>query len=59
MFNFTTIFQEKFARLAITTYVMESMAYMTAGTLDAYEEPDLSLEAAIVKVLYLLRVLLW
>ena len=35
---------------------MESMAYMTAGTLDAYEEPDLSLEAAIVKVpLYFLE----
>lgn len=29
---------------------MESMAYLTAGTLDAYEQPDLSLEAAIVKV---------
>ena len=27
------------------------MAYLTAGTLDAYEEPDLSLEAAIVKVI--------
>lgn len=44
------LIKEKFAKLAMTTYVMESMAYMTAGSLDAYEEPDLSLEAAIVKI---------
>lgn len=30
---------------------MESMAYFTAGSLDAYEQPDLSVEAAIVKVI--------
>ena len=29
---------------------MESMAYLTAGTLDYYEDPDLSVEAAMVKV---------
>lgn len=34
----------------MTTYVMESMAYLTALNLDDYEEPDMSVEAAIVKV---------
>ena len=43
--------QDKFTKMAVTTYAMESMAYMTALTLDAYQEPDASLEAAIVKVL--------
>ena len=42
--------QEKFAKMTITTYAMESMAYMTAGVLDLYEKADVSLEAAIVKV---------
>ena len=36
--------------MAITTYAMESMAYLTAGTLDAYQKPDASVEAAMVKV---------
>ena len=36
--------------MAIQCYVMESMAYMTAGTLDTYVEPDCSVEAAMVKV---------
>ena len=36
--------------MTITTYAMESMAYMTAGVLDLYEKADVSLEAAIVKV---------
>ena len=42
--------QQKFAELATTTYVMESMAYLTALNLDDYEQPDMSIEAAIVKV---------
>ena len=29
---------------------MESMAYLTAGMLDSYENPDCAVEAAIVKV---------
>jgi len=42
--------QEKFAKMATTVYAMESMAYLTAGTLDQYDNPDLSVEAAMVKV---------
>ena len=42
--------QEKFAKMALRCYVMESMAYMTAGILDNHEKPDASVEAAIVKV---------
>ncbi len=29
---------------------MESMAYFTAGIIDQYEEPDMAVEAAMVKV---------
>jgi acyl-CoA dehydrogenase family protein 9 len=32
------------------TYAMESMSYLTAGTLDSYQYPDCSVEAAMVKV---------
>lgn len=42
--------QEKFARVALDVYAMESMTYMTAAILDRYEEPDVSVESAIVKV---------
>lgn len=42
--------QEKFARMTVTAYAMESMAYLTAGIIDMYEEPDCSVEAAMVKV---------
>ncbi|CAH1784431.1 unnamed protein product [Owenia fusiformis] len=44
------LIQEKLANVAMTTYVMESMAYMTAGQLDQYQNPDLAVEAAMVKV---------
>ncbi|GFS26373.1 very-long-chain specific acyl-CoA dehydrogenase, mitochondrial protein [Elysia marginata] len=44
------LIQEKFSKLAITTYAMESMAYLTAGTLDSYDDPDMSVEAAMVKI---------
>ena len=37
--------------MAVTTYAMESMAYLTAGIIDEYQEPDCSVEAAMVKVL--------
>ena len=42
--------QEKFARVALDIYAMESMTYMTAAIMDHYEEPDVSVESAIVKV---------
>jgi alkylation response protein AidB-like acyl-CoA dehydrogenase len=41
------IFQEKFARMAITGYTVESMAYLTSGMVDRGE--DCSLEAAMCK----------
>ncbi|CAL8337579.1 unnamed protein product [Merluccius merluccius] len=42
--------QEKFALMAMNAFVMESMAYLTAGMMDRPGVPDCSLEAAIVKV---------
>lgn len=45
--------QEKFAVMALNAYVMESMAYLTAGMMDQPGLPDCSLEAAMVKVGYL------
>ncbi|KAM9592532.1 complex I assembly factor ACAD9, mitochondrial [Trichechus inunguis] len=44
------LIQEKFALMAQKAYVMESMAYLTAGLLDRPGLPDCSVEAAIVKV---------
>nr|KAG5700843.1 hypothetical protein BaRGS_024229 [Batillaria attramentaria] len=44
------LIKEKFARMAVTAYAMESMAYLTAGIIDMYEEPDCAVEAAMVKV---------
>nr|KAF6381083.1 acyl-CoA dehydrogenase family member 9 [Pipistrellus kuhlii] len=43
-------FKEKFALMAQKAYVMESMAYLTAGMLDQPGFPDCSIEAAMVKV---------
>ncbi|XP_070557398.1 complex I assembly factor ACAD9, mitochondrial-like [Ptychodera flava] len=48
-----SLIQEKFSDMAITTYAMESMAYLTAGMMDRPWEgglPDCSVEAAMVKV---------
>lgn len=42
--------QEKFAIMAKNAFVMESMAYLTAGMMDRPGLPDCSLEAAMVKV---------
>ncbi|KAM9361264.1 complex I assembly factor ACAD9, mitochondrial [Symphorus nematophorus] len=42
--------QEKFAIMALNAYVMESMAYLTAGMMDRPGLPDCSVEAAMVKV---------
>ncbi|KAK2862637.1 hypothetical protein Q5P01_002170 [Channa striata] len=42
--------QEKFAMMALNTFVMESMAYLTAGMMDRPGIPDCSVEAAMVKV---------
>ncbi|XP_008563405.1 PREDICTED: acyl-CoA dehydrogenase family member 9, mitochondrial [Galeopterus variegatus] len=44
------LIQEKFALMAQKAYVMESMAYLTAGMLDRPGFPDCSMEAAMVKV---------
>lgn len=44
------IIREKLARITVATYVMESMAYLTAGQLDSCKYIDCSVEAAIVKV---------
>ncbi|XP_060080588.1 complex I assembly factor ACAD9, mitochondrial-like [Ylistrum balloti] len=44
------LIKEKFAKMAVTTYAMESMAYWTAGIIDQYQQPDCSLEAAMVKI---------
>lgn len=45
------LIKEKFARVAMQTYAMESMAYMTAGMLDGGDYENCAVEAAIVKVL--------
>jgi len=44
------LIQDKFARMAINAYAMESMTYMTAGMIDSDEYEDCAVEAAIVKV---------
>lgn len=44
------LIQEKFAKIGCLIYAMESMAYLTAGIIDQYEEPDIPVEAAMVKV---------
>nr|XP_055040231.1 complex I assembly factor ACAD9, mitochondrial [Misgurnus anguillicaudatus] len=42
--------QDKFATMALSAFVMESMAYLTAGMMDRPGVPDCSLEAAMVKI---------
>merc|ERR1712142_255606 len=44
------LIKEKFARMAVDVYAMESMAYLTAGMLDGYENAECSVEAAMVKI---------
>ncbi|XP_005097371.1 complex I assembly factor ACAD9, mitochondrial [Aplysia californica] len=44
------LIQEKFAKVAVTVYAMESMAYLTSCVLDSYDNPDMSVEAAMVKI---------
>ncbi|XP_043934017.1 complex I assembly factor ACAD9, mitochondrial isoform X2 [Protopterus annectens] len=44
------LIQEKFATMTQMAYVMESMAYLTAGMMDRPGVPDCSVEAAMVKV---------
>ena len=44
------LIQEKISRMTMIAYVMESMAYLTAGMLDKPGPKDCSMEAAIVKV---------
>lgn len=42
--------QKKLVDVLTTIYTMESMAYLTTGILDNYQNPDCVLESAIVKV---------
>lgn len=44
------LIKEKIARMSVCIYAMESMAYLTAGSLDTLEDPDCAVEAAVVKV---------
>lgn len=44
------LIKEKLAKIALHIYVMESMAYMTAGIMDSSPKADVSLEAAMVKI---------
>jgi acyl-CoA dehydrogenase family member 9 len=44
------IIKEKVAKISMDVYAMESMAYLTAGILDSYTDPDCAMEAAMVKV---------
>ena len=46
------LIKEKIGRMTVHIYAMEAMAYLTAGTLDAYDSPDCSVEAAVVKVIF-------
>lgn len=42
--------QVQLAKATTSIYGMESMIYFTAGLLDEFDSPDVSLEAAITKV---------
>ena len=44
------LIKEKIAQVSLNAYIMESMAYMTAGMLDSNSYEDCAVEAAIVKV---------
>ncbi|XP_062476602.1 complex I assembly factor ACAD9, mitochondrial [Pezoporus occidentalis] len=44
------LIQEKFCIMAVKAYIMESMAYLTAGMMDRPGFEDCSMEAAMVKV---------
>jgi acyl-CoA dehydrogenase family protein 9 len=44
------LIKEKITRLALSTYTMESMAYLTAGMIDSGNYEDCAMEAAMVKV---------
>ncbi len=47
---YLSLAQDKFATMTLNAFVMESMAYLTAGMMDRPGVPDCSLEAAMVKV---------
>lgn len=44
------IIKGKFSKMAVIIYAMESMAYLTAGIIDSYQQPDASVESALVKL---------
>jgi len=45
------LIREKFAKIATDIYVMEAMAYTTAGLIDGGQYKDCAQEAAMVKVI--------
>ena len=49
--------QEKFARMTLKQYTIESMSYMTTGILDSGEE-DASVEAAMCKVIIIIIIVI-
>lgn len=51
MWLYFAVMQDKFATMALNAFVMESMAYLTAGMMDRPGVPDCSVEAAMVKVI--------
>nr|CAD7401094.1 unnamed protein product [Timema poppensis] len=44
------LIQEKLAKVTSNTYAVESMTYLLAAMLDTYEDPDCTMEAAMLKV---------
>ncbi|XP_055882108.1 complex I assembly factor ACAD9, mitochondrial-like isoform X2 [Biomphalaria glabrata] len=44
------LIKEKFAKMAISVYAMESMSYLTAHIMDDYLDPDMSIESAVIKI---------
>ncbi|XP_063243899.1 complex I assembly factor ACAD9, mitochondrial-like isoform X2 [Bacillus rossius redtenbacheri] len=44
------LIQEKLAKVVLKTYAVESMIYLTTSIIDTYEDPDFSMEAAMLKV---------
>lgn len=43
---------DRLARLVCSTYAIESMSYLTTGLLDEFQDQDVELEAAILKVIF-------
>lgn len=44
------LFKNSLSKAVCDTYALESMIYLTAGIIDGYENADVDLETAIIKV---------